>query len=59
VTGNIYYTRIEMAMGAEVNGQLIHVSQENGPPLLPPSDNELSQQTGRKIEKLHIVDRQS
>ena len=59
VTGNIYYTRIEMAMGAEVNGQLIHVSQENGPPLLPSSDNELAQQTGRKIEKLHIVDRQS
>lgn len=24
VTGNIYYNRIEMAMGAEVNGQLIH-----------------------------------
>jgi len=27
VTGNIYYNRIEMAMGAEVNGQLIHVSE--------------------------------
>ncbi len=24
VTGNIYYQRLEMAMGAEVNGQLIH-----------------------------------
>ncbi len=27
VTGNIYYNRIEMAMGAEVNGQLIHVNE--------------------------------
>lgn len=25
VSGNIYYERIEMAMGAEVNGQLVHV----------------------------------
>ena len=26
VTGNVYYNLIEMAMGAEVNGQLVHES---------------------------------
>lgn len=27
VTGNLYYHLIEMAMGAEVNGNLVHVSE--------------------------------
>jgi len=27
VTGNVYYTLIEMAMGAEVNGNLVHESE--------------------------------
>lgn len=27
VTGDIYYNRLEMAIGAEVNGQLIHVGE--------------------------------
>jgi len=27
VTGNVYYTLIEMAMGAEVNGNLVHQSE--------------------------------
>lgn len=27
VTGNVYYNLIEMAMGAEVNGQLVHESE--------------------------------
>lgn len=57
VTGNIYYTRIEMAMGAAVNGQLIHVSQEKGHVLLPAVDGESSPQLERKIEKFHVVDR--
>ena len=57
VTGNIYYTRIEMAMGASVNGQLIHVSKENGQILLPVADNEAQLQAERKIEKFHVVDR--
>lgn len=57
VTGNIYYTRIEMAMGAAVNGQLIHVAQEKGQALLPAVDNEVLSQAERKIEKFHIVDR--
>lgn len=27
VTGNVYYSRIEMAMGAEVNGSLVHLEE--------------------------------
>ena len=57
VTGNIYYTRIEMAMGAAVNGQLIHVSQEKGQVLLPAADADSPAQPERKIEKFHVVDR--
>lgn len=31
VSGTLYYRLLEMAMGAEVNGQLVHTS-EDGPP---------------------------
>ena len=31
VSGNIYYQRIEMAIGAEVNGKLVHVQPETAP----------------------------
>jgi len=27
VTGNVYYNRIEMSMGAEVNGNLVHLEE--------------------------------
>lgn len=30
VTGNVYYSLIEMAMGAEVNGNLVHRSETAG-----------------------------
>ncbi len=33
VEGNVYYSLIEMAMGAEVNGKLVHVSEQGRPPL--------------------------
>ena len=29
VQGNVYYQLLEMAMGSEVNGQLIHMNQNN------------------------------
>jgi len=29
VTGNVYYHMLEMEIGAEVNGQLIHMTEEN------------------------------
>ncbi|MCW9058587.1 MAG: polymer-forming cytoskeletal protein [Gammaproteobacteria bacterium] len=34
VTGNVYYHLIEMAMGAEVNGNLVHRGQEAARPVL-------------------------
>ena len=33
VTGNVYYALIEMAMGAEVNGNLVHAGETERPPL--------------------------
>jgi len=33
VNGNVYYKVIEMAMGASVNGSLIHMNEEGSAPL--------------------------
>ena len=33
ITGNVYYSLIEMAMGAEVNGNLVHVTEDLEAPL--------------------------
>lgn len=33
VEGNVYYSLIEMAMGAEVNGKLVHLSEQERAPL--------------------------
>jgi cytoskeletal protein CcmA (bactofilin family) len=33
ITGNVYYSLIEMAMGAEVNGNLVHVAEDVEVPL--------------------------
>jgi len=33
ITGNVYYSLIEMAMGAEVNGNLVHVAEDQEVPL--------------------------
>ena len=33
VAGNVYYGLIEMAMGAEVNGNLVHAGEESRSPL--------------------------
>lgn len=34
VTGSVYYKMIEMAMGAEVNGNLVHLEEEKAPALV-------------------------
>ncbi len=34
ITGNVYYNRIEIAMGAEVNGSLVHMEDESRPDLV-------------------------
>lgn len=40
VDGNVYYSLIEMAMGAEVNGNLVHRPDEKVVPLNQESDGE-------------------
>ncbi len=46
VTGNVYYNLIEMAMGAEVNGNLVHRAE----PQRAPSS------TGQKIESIESTE---
>jgi len=42
VTGNVYYALIEMEMGAEINGKLIHEprkgAQTRKEPAVPPAE---------------------
>lgn len=49
VTGNVYYHLIEMAMGAEVNGNLVHRGQQATKPVLkelsPPAPSGAKVQT--------------
>lgn len=33
ITGNVYYNRIEVAMGAEVNGSLVHLEEKGAAPV--------------------------
>lgn len=35
ITGNVYYNRLEVAMGAEVNGSLIHLEEAGVPQSAP------------------------
>lgn len=35
ITGNVYYNRLEVAMGAEVNGSLIHLEEAGVPSSAP------------------------
>lgn len=41
ITGNVYYKRLEVAMGAEVNGSLIHL-EEAGVPVSQPGQEIVS-----------------
>jgi cytoskeletal protein CcmA (bactofilin family) len=36
VTGNVYYNLIEMAIGAEINGQMVHEAEARNPALSMP-----------------------
>ena len=36
VTGNVYYNLIEMAIGAEINGQMVHEAEARNPVLSMP-----------------------
>ena len=39
VTGNVYYNLIEMAIGAEINGQLVHEAEAKNPVLPMPKNS--------------------
>ena len=39
VTGNVYYNLIEMAIGAEINGQLVHETEAKNPVLPMPKSS--------------------
>ena len=39
VTGNVYYNLIEMAIGAEINGQMVHEAEARNPVLSMPKSS--------------------
>lgn len=45
IIGNVYYNLIEMAMGAEVNGSLIHAIDMSNQPALPIGFDQTNQKT--------------
>ena len=40
ITGDVYYNRLEVAMGAEVNGSLIHLAEVDGTAAAKPAEGE-------------------
>jgi len=39
ISGDVHYRLIEMAMGAEVNGRLVHMAEEGGGRVVPLKDD--------------------
>ena len=51
IHGNVYYNLIEMAIGAEVNGKLVHVTEDNPPERLETnSEPARLENTGKDFE---------
>jgi cytoskeletal protein CcmA (bactofilin family) len=48
IKGNVYYRMLEMEMGAEVNGQLIHITDDNAAIL------DLSHESNDAQDSLHL-----
>ncbi|NIR29690.1 MAG: cell shape determination protein CcmA [Gammaproteobacteria bacterium] len=53
VTGNVYYNLIEMAVGAEVNGNLVHRGGQSEPPLRLSHDGGAKDQSHEGSLKSH------
>jgi cytoskeletal protein CcmA (bactofilin family) len=51
VTGNVYYKLIEMAMGAEVNGNLVHASDSRSEPAPEKKASEIIEPHGMTTAK--------
>lgn len=56
VNGVLYYARLEMAMGAEVNGKLVCLSKESATKSLPPPVD-FPARAARGPEKIQALDR--
>jgi cytoskeletal protein CcmA (bactofilin family) len=50
ITGNVYYNRIEIAMGAEVNGNLVHLDEASKPIASLSHDRQGVPETGGKLD---------
>jgi cytoskeletal protein CcmA (bactofilin family) len=51
ITGNVYYKRIEVAMGAEVNGSLVHLDESDLKAATPTGELKYLSETGGHIDK--------
>lgn len=51
VTGNVFYNLLEMAMGAEVNGSLVHRAESQREPVSEPSKPEAVEEAGVTVAK--------
>jgi len=51
INGNVYYKRIEVAMGAEVNGSLVHMEEAGLKPANPPKELKYLSETGGHVDK--------
>ncbi len=51
VMGNVYYNLIEMVMGSEVNGNLMHIAASEQAPKQLTADSSALEETGRMLEK--------
>ena len=56
VHGNVYYRLLEMAMGSEVNGQMIRVTEANEQSLLAQSDENAPEDNNIAIEQQANLD---
>lgn len=51
ITGNVYYKRIEVAMGAEVNGSLVHLDEAALQAAVPARELKYLSETGGLVDK--------
>lgn len=51
ITGNVYYKRIEVAMGAEVNGSLVHLDEGDLSVETPPRELKYLSESGGHLDR--------
>ena len=53
VTGNVYYLLIEMALGASINGNMVHIEEDKKPKLVGPSNKPEKNKVTHQGKKAH------